>query len=99
MILPRIFGCVVFVLLHKNQRTELDPCVVRCLFLGYDLQKGYRCFDSATKRTYITMDVIFLEFDTFFPPPTFNSTLHGEFRDEEQNWLGSEELDVEALST
>ena len=36
---PRIFGCVSFVHLHKNQCTKLDPCAVRCLFLGYGLHK------------------------------------------------------------
>ncbi|RVW29656.1 hypothetical protein CK203_098349 [Vitis vinifera] len=33
---PRIFGCVAFVHLHKKQRTKLDPCVVRCIFVGID---------------------------------------------------------------
>lgn len=33
MLPPRIFGCVAFVHLHKNQRTKLDPSAVRCLFL------------------------------------------------------------------
>uniref|UniRef100_A0A2N9HDA0 Reverse transcriptase Ty1/copia-type domain-containing protein n=1 Tax=Fagus sylvatica TaxID=28930 RepID=A0A2N9HDA0_FAGSY len=59
------------------------------------IKKEYRCFDPTTKRTYITMDVTFLESDTFFPSPASNSTLQGELRDEEQNWWGSEELDVE----
>ena len=86
MIPPRIFGCVAFVHLHKNQRTKLDPCAVRCLFLGYGLhKKGDRCFDPPTKRTYITMDVTFLESDTFFPSSASNSTLQGEIQDEEQN--------------
>ena len=35
MIPPQIFGYVAFVHLYKNQRTKLDPCTVRCLFLGY----------------------------------------------------------------
>lgn len=39
MIPPRIFGRVAFVHLHKNQRTKLDPCVIRCIFLGYGLHK------------------------------------------------------------
>ncbi|RVW77642.1 Retrovirus-related Pol polyprotein from transposon TNT 1-94 [Vitis vinifera] len=34
MLPPRVFGCVAFVHLHKNQRTKLDPCAVRCLFWG-----------------------------------------------------------------
>ena len=50
LMLPlRIFWCVAFVHLHKNQRTKLDPCVVRCLFLGYGLhKKGFRCYDPTT---------------------------------------------------
>ena len=32
MLPPRVFGCVAFVHLHKNQRTKLDPCAIRCLF-------------------------------------------------------------------
>ena len=40
LMLPlRIFWCVAFVHLHKNQRTKLDPCAIRCLFLGYGLHK------------------------------------------------------------
>lgn len=76
MLPPRIFGCVAFVHLHKNQRTKLDPCAVRCIFLGYALhQKGYKCFDPVTKRLYITMDVTFLESETFYTP---KSSLQGE---------------------
>ena len=49
MLSPRIFGCVAFVHLHKNQRTKLDPCAIRCLFLGYGLhKKGFRCYDPNT---------------------------------------------------
>ena len=69
MIPPRVFGCVAFVHLHKNHRTKLDPHAIRCLFLGYaSLQKGYRCYDPTTKRTYVTMDVTFLEYETFYSP-------------------------------
>ena len=88
---PRIFGCAAFVHLHKNQRSKLDPCVVRCLFLGYEVhKKGYRCLDPSTKRTYTTMDVTFLEYDTFFSSPASNSSLQGEHRDENQNLLGGQ---------
>ena len=87
MIPPRVFGCVAFVHLHKNQRTKLDPCAVRCLFLGYGShKKGYRCYDPVNKRTYVTMDVTFLESDIFFSRQT-NSPLQGENQDEAPNWL------------
>ncbi|KAK8951274.1 hypothetical protein KSP39_PZI003194 [Platanthera zijinensis] len=88
MLPPRIFGCVVFVHLHKNQRTKLDPCAVRCLFLRYGLhKKGFRCHDPTTNRTYITMDVTFLESENFYPSPVPNSSLRGETQIDETNWL------------
>ena len=88
MLPPRIFGCVAFVHLHKNQRTKLDPCAIRCLFLGYGLnKKGFRCYDPNTHRTYITMDVTFLEFENFYPSPVPNSPLQGETHVEVSNWL------------
>ena len=84
LIPPRVFGCVAYVHLHKNQRTKLEPCAPCYLFLGYTFhQKGYRCYDLTSGRMYITMDVTFVETETFFPP---NSPLQGETRQEEQNW-------------
>jgi hypothetical protein len=79
MIPPRVFGCVAFVHLHKNQRTKLDPCAVRCVFLGYGPhKKGYRCYNPDTKRTYITMNVTFVESEYFFSSsPISNSPLQG----------------------
>jgi hypothetical protein len=85
MLPPRVFGCVAYVHLHKNQRTKLDPCARRCLFLGYAFhQKGYRCYDPASNRIYISMDVTFMETESFFPP---NSSLQGETRQEESKWM------------
>ena len=53
---PRVFECVAYVHLHKNQRTKLDMCACCCLFLGYSMhQKGYRCYDPSTRRTYVTI--------------------------------------------
>jgi len=74
---PRVFGCVVFVHLHKNQRSKLDPCVVKCLFLGYEpTKKGYKCFDLINKRLYITIDATFIEPEHFYSPydPQFSSS-------------------------
>ena len=34
MLSPRVFGCVAYVHLHKNQRTKLNPYARRCLFFG-----------------------------------------------------------------
>jgi hypothetical protein len=94
MLPPRIFGCVAFVHLHKNQRTKLDPCALRCIFLGYGSnQKGYRCYNPKTKRTYITMDVTFLESETYFSTSICNSPLEREIQSQEQNWQSLLTLD------
>lgn len=62
-------------------------------------QKGYRCYDIATKCTYVTMDVSFSESDTFFPLPS-NSPFQGETRDEKANYLQYEWLNnVETETT
>ncbi|XP_075473306.1 uncharacterized protein LOC142504306 [Primulina tabacum] len=61
-------------------------------------QKGYRCFDPITKRTYITMDVTFLEADTFYPSLATKSSLQGEPPNEEVNWLATTWLESEGIS-
>lgn len=85
----RIFGCVAYVHLHKNQRSKLDPCALRCVFLGFaPYQKGYRCYHPPTRRFYVTMDVTFLEHELFFYPTLSNQVLPGELRTlEEPDWF------------
>lgn len=96
MLPPRVFGCVAYVHLPKNRRTKLDPCALRCLFLGYAThQKGYRCYDPGTKRTYVTMDVTFMESEPFYPSSSSTSSLQGEKLDEELNWLNFEWLEYQ----
>ena len=66
-LLPRIFGCTVYVHIPKSKRDKLDPCAVKCVFVGYGInQKGYRCFDPVSQRMYTTMDCDFLETKFFF---------------------------------
>ncbi|CAL2270507.1 unnamed protein product [Prunus armeniaca] len=37
----------------QNQSSKLDPCALRCVFLGFSPhQKGYRCYHPATQRLY-----------------------------------------------
>ena len=64
---PRVFGSTVYVHLPKVSRTKLDPCAVKCVFVGYGIHtKGYRCFDPQSGHMYTTMDCDFLEIDYYF---------------------------------
>ncbi|BBG94371.1 ABC-2 type transporter family protein [Prunus dulcis] len=56
--------------------------------------KGYRCYHPPTRRTYVTLDVTFLESDMFFYDPASNSTLQGEIPSEELNWSSLEHEDI-----
>ena len=49
-------------------------------------KKGYKCLDPTTNKTYITMDVTFLESEPFFSPMVSNSALQGESMKKELNW-------------
>ncbi|CAL2264786.1 unnamed protein product [Prunus armeniaca] len=56
--------------------------------------KGHRCYHPPTRRTYVTLDVTFLESELFFHDPSSNSTLQGEIRSEEQNWSNLENEEI-----
>ncbi|KAI5342573.1 hypothetical protein L3X38_010448 [Prunus dulcis] len=32
---PKVFGCVSYVHVYFHQRSKLDPCALRCVFIGY----------------------------------------------------------------
>ena len=67
---PRIFGCVSFVHVHSNEKGELDPRAVKCVFLGYSTtQKGYKCFHPPSRRFYVSRDVTFNEQESYFKQP------------------------------
>lgn len=60
--------------------------------LGYALyQKSYRCYDLVNKRTYVTMDITFLESDTYDYPSLSNSSIQWEMQNEQLNWLQFEQ--------
>ena len=80
--LPRVFGCVAFVHLHKHQSTKLTFHALQCVFVGYALhKKGYRCYHPPTRQMYITMDVVFHEDSMYF---SSESELQGEYHKEIQ---------------
>ena len=61
------FGCKTFVHIHKEHRTKLDPCVLKCVFVGYSpTQKGYKCYNPIPRKIFISMDVNLLWESTKF---------------------------------
>ena len=76
--------------------------LVGASFLGYAFhQKGYRCYDPTSNRTYVSMDVTFMETETYFPP---NSPLQGETGKKESKWMeldwpGLAEVNVEPMQS
>nr|AFP55546.1 gag-pol polyprotein [Rosa rugosa] len=66
----RVFGCVAYVHLYKNQRSKLDARALKCVFVGYGShQKGYKCYHPQSQKFYVTMDVSFSEDACYFLPP------------------------------
>jgi Reverse transcriptase (RNA-dependent DNA polymerase)/Integrase core domain len=82
---PKVFGCVAFVHIQKHQRSKLEPCAEKCVFVGYGQnQKGYKCFNPVSKKLFVTMDVTFIETESFFRKDVIHS--QGESLVENENW-------------
>ncbi|XP_010473967.1 PREDICTED: uncharacterized protein LOC104753406 [Camelina sativa] len=63
----KVFGCVCFVFIPRELRNKLDAKSTKCMFLGYSTtQKGYKCFDPANNRIFVSRDVKFLENQGYF---------------------------------
>lgn len=72
-----VFGCVIFVHLPKNQRSNLDAHALQCVFVGYGThQKGYKCYHPPTQKFFVTIDVFFFEDACYFP--STEASLQGE---------------------
>ncbi|CAL8996899.1 unnamed protein product [Prunus brigantina] len=49
---PKVFGCVAYVHVYFHQRSKLDPCALRCIFIGYSsTQKDYKCYHLSTQKS------------------------------------------------
>jgi hypothetical protein len=65
----KVFGCIVYVHVHDEKRSKLDPKVEKCIFIGYSLeQKGYRCFNLSTRKLQVSRDVVFDEMVSWYSP-------------------------------
>jgi hypothetical protein len=62
----RIFGCPVFVHVHKEKRTKLDPSRKNGIFVGYsDTLKEYKIYIPGHWKVKISRDVTFDESAAF----------------------------------
>ncbi|CAL9004389.1 unnamed protein product, partial [Prunus brigantina] len=85
---PKVFGCVAYVHVYSHQRSKLDPCALRCVFIGYSsTQKGYKCYHPPTQKVHVTLDVTFYEEVPYYVSPS--SPIQGE-RGSELESLGLE---------
>jgi len=64
--LLRTFGCLCYPLLRPYANHKLSFRSKPCIFIGYGgNQKGYKCLDPTTSKTFLSRSVIFYE--TQFP--------------------------------
>ena len=58
----RVFGCLAYMHVAKDQRRKLDPKTRPCIFLGYgDDEFGYPLWHLAKKKVIRSRNIIFME--------------------------------------
>lgn len=58
----RVFGCIAYAHIPKDERQKFDVKSVKCIMLGYCSNvKGYRLYDLSKKRVFLSRDVTFNE--------------------------------------
>jgi hypothetical protein len=54
------FGCEAYVHVPKENKSNLDKKVEKCIFIGYkDGPKGYKLWNPKTKKVVYGRDVVF----------------------------------------
>lgn len=62
----RIFGCLVYIHVPKNERSKLEPFGKKGTFVGYnESSKAYMIYFPGHKQIDISRDVCFEEYVTF----------------------------------
>ncbi|KAL0641392.1 hypothetical protein Bca4012_102577 [Brassica carinata] len=58
----RVFGCLCYVMIPGERRNKLEAKSTKAMFIGYSItQKGYKCYDPATRRVMVSREVKFVE--------------------------------------
>lgn len=70
----RLFGCTCYVHIQATHRDKLEPKAVKCAFMGYSSsQKGYKCYNSHTRKLTVSRDIRFNELTPFFHKDSENN--------------------------
>ncbi|MCO5561122.1 hypothetical protein L7F22_014743 [Adiantum nelumboides] len=65
----KVFGYVCYVHVPNEARKKMEPKAVKCIFLGYPVEKkGYNCYDPTTRQVYVSRDVRFCEHEPWYKP-------------------------------
>lgn len=65
-----VFGCIAFVQNHSQNRSKLDLRDIKCIFVGYSpTKKGYKCYESTTRKNFVSLDVNILWKHSLLPKP------------------------------
>ena len=58
----RVFGCIAYAHVDREQRKKLDPKSLKCVFLGYGGDEyRYRLWDYENNKVFHSCDVVFIE--------------------------------------
>jgi len=58
----RVFGCIAYSHIPKENREKRDGKGEKCIFIGYSNEsKGYCLYNPETKKMIVSRDVIFDE--------------------------------------
>ncbi|MCO5554372.1 hypothetical protein L7F22_007902 [Adiantum nelumboides] len=78
----KVFGCVCYVHVPNEARKNMEPKAVKCIFLGYPVEKkGYKCYDPTTRQVYVSRDVRFCEHEPWYKPKPV--TIEDEYEEQE----------------
>ncbi|MCO5612585.1 hypothetical protein L7F22_066853 [Adiantum nelumboides] len=78
----KVFGCVCYVHVPNEARKKMEPKAVKCIFLGYPIEKkGYKCYDPTTRQVYVSRDARFCEHEPWYKPKPV--TIEDEYEEQE----------------
>ncbi|MCO5590763.1 hypothetical protein L7F22_044738 [Adiantum nelumboides] len=78
----KVFGCVCYVHVPNEARKKMEPKAIKCIFLGYPIEKkGYKCYDPTTRQVYVSRDVRFCEHEPWYKPKPV--TIEDEYEEQE----------------